>query len=168
MHWLHLISKLSDLFLHIYITLILNQMRHSQVWFCWLPVFEGWIQKYNPPKQYWQAGPIILYEWCYYLYVHYISVKYQLCTSLSMSVWLFTSCGHGAMLVHHQLDCLSKRLDGEAVHVGLVARPGEGPAHQTVEKIVASWNKQTLILLWCLIAQKMYMIHPARTSSANP
>ena len=42
------------------------------------------------------------------------------------------------MLVHHQLDGLGKRLDGEAVHVGLVARPGEGPAHQAVEKIVAS------------------------------
>ena len=65
MHWLHLISKLSDLFLQIYNTLILNQTRHSQVWFSWLPVLEGCIQKYNPPKQYWQAGPIILYEWCY-------------------------------------------------------------------------------------------------------
>ena len=30
MHWLHLISKLSDLFLQIYNTLILNQTRHSQ------------------------------------------------------------------------------------------------------------------------------------------
>ena len=65
MHWLHLISKLSDLFLQIYNTLILNQTRHSQVWFSWLPVLEGCIQKYNPPKQYWQAGPITLYEWCY-------------------------------------------------------------------------------------------------------
>ena len=69
MHWLHLISKLSDLFLQIYNTLILNQTRHSQVWFSWLPVLEGCIQKYNPPKQYWQAGPIILYEWCYNLYL---------------------------------------------------------------------------------------------------
>ena len=71
------------------------------------------------------------------------------------------------MFVHHQLDGLGKRLDGEAVHVGLVARPGEGPAHQAVEKIVASWNKQTLILLWCLIGQKMYMIHSVMTGSAN-
>ena len=23
------------------------------------------ISEYNPPKQYWQASPIILYEWCY-------------------------------------------------------------------------------------------------------
>ena len=23
------------------------------------------ISEYNPTKQYWQAGPIILYEWCY-------------------------------------------------------------------------------------------------------
>ena len=40
MHWLHLISKLSDLFLHIYNILILNQTRHSQVWFCWPPVLS--------------------------------------------------------------------------------------------------------------------------------
>ena len=72
MHWLHLISKLSDLFLQIYNTLILNQTRHSQVWFSWLPVLEGCIQKYNPPKQYWQAGPIILYEWCYYITCPYL------------------------------------------------------------------------------------------------
>ena len=25
------------------------------------------ISEYNPSKQYWQAGPIILYEWCYCL-----------------------------------------------------------------------------------------------------
>ena len=40
MHWLYLISKLSDLFLHIYNILILNQTRHSQVWFCWPPVLS--------------------------------------------------------------------------------------------------------------------------------
>ena len=40
MHWLDLISKLSDLFLQTYNTLILNQTRHSQVWFCWPPVLS--------------------------------------------------------------------------------------------------------------------------------
>ena len=40
MHWLHLISKLSDLFLQIYNILILNQTRHSQIWFCWPSVLS--------------------------------------------------------------------------------------------------------------------------------
>ena len=57
---------------------------------------------------------------------------------MPVDITVCTSCGHGAVVVHHQLDGLGKRLDGEAVHVGLVARPGEGPAHQAVEKIVAS------------------------------
>ena len=85
MHWLHLISKLSDLFLQIYNTLILNQTRHSQVWFSWLPVLEGCIQKYNPPKQYWQAGPIILYEWCYAKYRCVCKSNYRLDLKL---VWI--------------------------------------------------------------------------------
>ena len=40
MHWLYLISKLSDLFLLINNILTLNQTRHSQVWFCWPPVLS--------------------------------------------------------------------------------------------------------------------------------
>ena len=30
------------------------------------------ISEYNPPKQYWQAGSIILYEWCYNYNIFFI------------------------------------------------------------------------------------------------
>ena len=42
------------------------------------------ISEYNPPKQYWQARPIILYEWCYEAKIStQESINGQTCTPAS-------------------------------------------------------------------------------------
>ena len=35
---------------------------------------QSYISEYNPPKQYLQASSIILYEWCYALYIYILHI----------------------------------------------------------------------------------------------